>query len=323
MLPVTFMSTTAPPPCVLVLSPFADDALAPVRAQARVVRSAELADLPAFLRDQGADVRAVITNGMLGVPAGCREHLTSLRLVACNGVGYDAVDLDWARAHGIAVSNTPDVLSADVADLALGLMLAVFRQLVLADQHVRSRAWAQGPLPLGRRLAGSRVGIVGLGRIGRLIARRCEGFDMPVGYHGRHRQPDVAYDYFDDVAALARWADVLVLATPGGAATQGLVDAAVLEALGPTGVLINIARGSVVDESALCEALRVGAIAGAGLDVFQAEPRVPDALLALPQVVLSPHIASATVQTRQAMAELVVANVIASLRGEPLPTPVP
>lgn len=310
-------------PLLLVAIPFAADLLAPLAPMFEIVHWRALDDARDFLKQRGGDVRAVITNGVVGLPAGSAQDLGNLRMIACNGVGYDAIDMTWARRRGIAVTHTPDVLSADVADLALGLLLAVFRRIPLADRHVRSGAWSQGPFPLGRRLAGSRIGIVGLGRIGRLIASRCAAFDTSVAYAGRSRQADMPYRYFDALTDLARWSDVLIVATPGGASTRHLVSAEVLDALGPRGVLINIARGSVVDEEALVERLSSGGIAAAGLDVFADEPNVPAPLLSMQQVVLSPHIASATTETRLAMAELVIANVNAFAQGHPLPTPVP
>jgi lactate dehydrogenase-like 2-hydroxyacid dehydrogenase len=310
-------------PLLLVAIPFAADLLAPLAPMFEIVHWRALDDARDFLKQRGGDVRAVITNGVVGLPPGSAQDLGNLQMIACNGVGYDAIDMAWARRRGIAVTHTPDVLSADVADLALGLLLAVCRRIPLADRHVRSGAWSKGPFPLGRRLAGSRIGIVGLGRIGRLIASRCAAFDTSVAYAGRSRQADMPYRYFDALTDLARWSDVLIVAMPGGASTRHLVSAEVLDALGPRGVLINIARGSVVDEDALVERLSSGGIAAAGLDVFADEPNVPAPLLSMQQVVLSPHIASATTETRLAMAELVIANVNAFAQGHPLPTPVP
>ena len=309
-------------PVLLVITPFPPELLEPLATRFDVVRWKDLPDPQAFLAARGKDVEALITSGVAGIPPGMAQHLSGLALIACNGVGYDAIDMQWARDRKVAVSNTPDVLSTDVADLALALLLGVFRQLPAADRFVREGAWIRGAMPLGRRLAGTRIGILGLGRIGRLIAQRCVAFDTTVAYSGRQRQDGVAHDYFASAEALAQWADVLIAATPGGAETRHLVSATVLDALGPTGVLINVARGSVVDEDALVASLQSGRIAGAGLDVFASEPQVPDALRALPNVVLTPHIASATVQTRRAMAELVIANLLAHSRGEPLPTAV-
>jgi len=232
-------------------------------------------------------------------------------VVACFGVGYDGIDLDAARTAGVQVSITPDVLTDCVADTALALMLATSRRLVDADRFVRRGDWMRGPYPLGRKVSGKRVGIVGLGRIGTAIARRAAAFDMPVAYHGRHAQPGVAYSFQPDLEALARWSDFLVLSCTGGPTTAGLVDAKVLSALGPDGCLINVARGSVVDEDALCAAVEAGTILGAGLDVYAHEPAVPEALLRSERVTLLPHMAASTVETRRAMEQLVSDNLAA------------
>lgn len=324
MLPVTFQHKpmTTPLPIALVVAPLSMQALQPLRPYYRLLKWSELGDQQAFLRTHAEAVRVVITNGIAGLPAGCADQLHQLQLIACNGVGYDAIDMQWAAQHRVAVTNTPDVLSADVADLAMALLLAVFRQIPQADRFVRADQWLKGPMPLGRRVAGTRIGIVGLGQIGALIAKRCEAFDTQVAYTGRQAQSAVAYPFFDSARSLAHWSDVLIIATPGGDATRHLVNAAVLEALGPQGVLVNISRGSVVDESALVDALTQGRMAAAGLDVFSQEPHVPEALKDLANVVLSPHIASATHQTRQAMLDLLIDNVLAFTQGAPLPSQV-
>jgi lactate dehydrogenase-like 2-hydroxyacid dehydrogenase len=216
------------------------------------------------------------------------------------------------------------VLNDEVADTALGLMLCAARQVPAADAYVRAGDWeARGPFPLQRKLSGARLGIVGLGRIGKAIAHRAEAFGMRIAYTARSRKAEVPYPFFPDPAALAAESDFLVVITPGGAGTRKLIDAAVLRALGPKGVLVNVARGSVVDEAALVEALQAGTVGGAALDVFEDEPRVPAALRALRHVVLAPHIGSGTHQTRQAMADLALANLRAHFAGEPLPSPVP
>jgi hydroxypyruvate reductase len=228
-----------------------------------------------------------------------------------------------AKARGIPVTHTPDVLNEDVADLALALMLGISRQLVRADHHVRSGAWTRGPLELGRKMSGARLGLVGIGRIGQGIARRAAAFGMEVAYTARHAHPELPYAFFPDATAVAEQSDYLVVITPGGEATRRLIDAKVLRALGPEGILVNVSRGSVVDEAALIEALESRSIAGAALDVFETEPAVPERLRQLPNVLLSPHIGSGTHATRQAMADLVVANLGAHFAGQPLPTPVP
>jgi hydroxypyruvate reductase len=210
-----------------------------------------------------------------------------------------------------------------VADLAILLMLAAARQLPAADRYVRAGSWPNGPMPLARKMSGARIGIVGMGRIGQAIAQRAAAFGMRIGYTARSAKPDVSHAYFATPKALAAQSDFLVVITPGGAATRKLINADVLAALGPQGYLVNVARGSVVDEAALIEALRTGTIAGAGLDVFEAEPNVPEALREMDNVVLTPHIGSATGQTRKAMADLALANLNAKFSGAPLPTPVP
>jgi lactate dehydrogenase-like 2-hydroxyacid dehydrogenase len=228
-----------------------------------------------------------------------------------------------AIEFGIPVTHTPDVLTDDVADLAMGLMLSVGRTIPQADQFVRAGRWPSGPIPLARKVSGARMGIVGLGRIGKAIAQRAKAFGMSIAYTARSEKPDSGFTFFPSTLELAAHVDFLVAITPGGAGTQHLINAQVLKALGPRGFLINVARGSVVDESALIEALQQGTIAGAGLDVFAQEPHVPAALWSLNNVVLTPHMASATTETRQAMADLAFANMQAGISGQPLRTPVP
>ncbi|MDO8251116.1 MAG: 2-hydroxyacid dehydrogenase [Rhodoferax sp.] len=250
-------------------------------------------------------------------------QLPNLKVVSVFGVGYDGVDVKAARERGVCVTHTPDVLSDDVADLAMGLMLSIARGIPQADQHIRAGRWPSGPMPLGRKVTGARLGIVGLGRIGKAIAHRAQAFDMSIAYTARSEKPESGYVYYPNPKALAAEVDFLVVITPGGAGTRHLIDTEVLSALGPNGFLINVARGSVVDESALVQALQSGLIAGAALDVFENEPNVPAELWSLANVVLTPHMASATQQTRQAMAELAYANMKTGLAGEPLLTPVP
>jgi lactate dehydrogenase-like 2-hydroxyacid dehydrogenase len=262
-------------------------------------------------------------SGESKVPASLMAQLPALKVVSVFGVGYDGVDIAAARERGIAVTHTPGVLSDDVADLAMALMLAVARGLPRADQHVRTGQWPKGGLPLGRKLSGARLGIVGLGRIGQAIAQRAQAFDMRIAYTTRTEKPGTGFTYFPSAQALAAEVDFLIVITPGGAGTRHLINADVLKALGPEGYLINVARGSVVDEDALVAALTAGTIAGAGLDVFANEPHVPEALWTLPNVVLTPHMASATVQTRQAMADLAFANMVAGVEGQPVLTMVP
>jgi lactate dehydrogenase-like 2-hydroxyacid dehydrogenase len=274
----------------------------------------------ALLAQRGDAVAMVVTGGHIGCPDALLRALPNLRLLAINGVGFDKVNLPLARRLGVAVSNTPDVLTDDVADLAVGLVIALKRRLVVADGHVRAGLWPGGDMPLARKVSGSHFGVFGLGRIGQAVAARLAPFG-PVGYASRSAKP-VPYTRHGSLADLAAWCDVLVVACAATAETACLVDAKVLAQLGPAGVLVNVSRGSVVDEAALIAALADGTIAGAALDVFAAEPQVPQTLLQMPNTVLTPHIASATVECRAAMAALVVANVDAVLAGQAPVTPV-
>jgi lactate dehydrogenase-like 2-hydroxyacid dehydrogenase len=275
----------------------------------------------AWLQDHAAAIRAVVTGGHLGIETSLAAQLPALGIVAINGVGYDRIDLPAMQRAGVRVTNTPDVLTDDVADLAILLMISLLRQLPAVDRHVKDGQWPHAQPALARRASGLRYGIVGLGRIGRAIATRLTGFGGTIAYSGPSRK-DVVYDYYPDVAALAAVSDVLIVATAASAATKGLIDAAVLAALGSRGAIINIARGSLIDEAALVAALVEGRIAGAGLDVFENEPHVPPALLTLPNVVLTPHIGSATVETRDAMGRLMLDNLAAFFADQPLLTPV-
>ena len=263
--------------------------------------------------------RVVVTSGGRGIDGATLSKVPLVKLVSCFGVGVDAIDLDYCASHAIAVTNTPDVLTDDVADLAVALMLATLRKVVEADRYVRAGKWLKGSLPLATTVAGRKVGIVGMGRIGQAIADRCRAFKTEIGYFGPRRKP-VEGQYFPDLVELAAWSDVLVAACPGGEATRGLVSGKVLEALGSDGHFINISRGSVVEQSALVSLLVSGKLGGAGLDVFDDEPRVPAELLTLESVVLQPHQGSGTTQTRQAMGDLTVGNVDAFFAGKDLLT---
>jgi len=285
----------------------------------QVHRLHQAPDGPAFLAEVGPQVRALVTTGARGVGTSILEALPGLELIAIRGVGTDGVDLAYAHARGIAVTTTPDVLTEDVADLALALLLATARRVCVGDAFVRAGLWPTRDLPLATRVSGKRAGIYGLGRIGHAIARRALGFGMPVAYTGRRAQEGVPYPFVPDLAELARDSDVLFLAASGSPENRNVVDAQVLDALGPRGILVNVARGSLVDEAALVEALTAGRLGGAGLDAFQDEPRVPEALLALPNVVLQPHQGSATAETRLDMGNLVLANLEAHFAGRPLP----
>jgi hydroxypyruvate reductase len=273
-------------------------------------------DRDAFLERVAPRIRAVATGGALGLPRALMDRLPALEIVAVNGIGTDAVDLDEARRRGVLVTTTPDVLTDDVADMALSLLLSALRRICEGDRFVRGGRWPSASLPLARRVTGKRLGILGLGRVGRAIARRAEGFGMPVSYTDLRAAENVSYRFVPDLVELARGVDALVVAASGGAGSQNLVNAAVLSALGPEGVLINVARGSVVDEAALIAALAEGRLGGAGLDVFADEPRVPEALWSMEQVVLQPHRASATLETRADMGDVLVANLTAHFMGE-------
>jgi lactate dehydrogenase-like 2-hydroxyacid dehydrogenase len=288
-------------------------------------RLVDEADPQAFLAARGGEFVGLVTSAGVGASAELMAALPRLRVISSFGVGTDKLDLAAAAQRGIAVGYTPDVLNDCVADLAFGLLLDAARGLSAADRYVRRGAWlgagspASAPFPLGRKVSGARLGIVGLGRIGQTIARRASGFDMAVRYHSRRPVAGVPWLHEPALQALAGWADYLVLITAGGVGTRHLVNAEVLDALGPRGFLINVSRGSVVDEAALVRALVDKRIAGAGLDVFENEPRVPAELLALDNVVLLPHIASATQETRQAMADRVFDNLQAFFStGRPL-----
>lgn len=256
-------------------------------------------------------IRAVVTGGGTGLDPAIMAALPGLRLIAVNGVGTDRIDLMEAERRGIAVSTTRGLLDADVADLAMGLMLDVMRGISANDRFVRAGEWLKGGPPLGDTITGKKLGIVGLGAIGEGIARRGAAFGMRIAYHTRREKLGSSYTYYSDIVALSHWCDVLVLALPGGPATSGLVNRAVIDAIGPQGYLVNVARGSVVDEPELVDALKNGRLAGAGLDVFAHEPQVPEALLGLENVVLQAHRGSATKEVRAAMA----AHVIAALDG--------
>jgi hydroxypyruvate reductase len=268
-------------------------------------------------------IRAIAASGESKVPRELIARLPALEIISVFGVGYDGVDVGAALERGIAVTHTPNVLNDEVADLAMALVLAVSRRLVEADRHVRNGRWLEGPMPLARKVSGARMGIVGLGRIGLAIARRAEAFGMSIAYTARSAKPESPYRFFQSAEQLAAEVDFLVVITPGGAGTRKLIDARVLAALGKDGYLINVARGSVVDEQALVAALKNGVIAGAGLDVFENEPNVPAELLVLDNVVLTPHVGSATWQTRHAMGDLAFANLAAHFAGQPLLSPVP
>lgn len=274
-----------------------------------------------LLAEVGPRVRGVAT--AKGCDAALIAALPKLEIIASFGVGYDSVDVGAAQARGVRVTNTPDVLNDAVAELTIGMMVALARRLPQADAWVRSGRWKrEGAMPLTLQLTGAKAGILGLGRIGKEIARRLEAMRVTVSYHGRTEQADQPYRYYADLEAMARDVDWLVVIAPATPDTVGVVSAAVLAALGPEGRLVNVARGALVDEPALVAALASGALGGAALDVFADEPNVPDALLAMDNVLLAPHVGSATHHTRWAMGDMVVRNLAAHFAGRPLISPV-
>ncbi len=309
-------------PELLMLGPYNDPEMDLLAERFTLHRLWEAADKDAVLSRLAPGLRAVGTKGEVGADAALMDRLPKLEIIACYGVGVDAIDVPHARARGIRVTNTPDVLTEDVADMAWALLLATARRIPAGDAHVRGGAWAERSMAMTTRVWGKRLGIVGLGRIGRAVAKRAEGFGMRIAYSGRARREDAPYAWHPDPASLAAACDMLVVCAAGGAETRGLVDKAAIAALGPAGILVNVSRGTVVDEAALLDALENGGIAAAGLDVFQNEPRIDPRFLALENVVLQPHNSSGTRETRMAMAELVRENLLAHFAGRPLPTPV-
>ncbi len=306
---------------VILTGPVLQSAADALEREFRVHQMWEAEDQAGFLKaHRGTRFVAATYHGKLD--AAMMDALPALEIISNFGVGVDGIDLDAARVRKIRVTNTPEVLNDAVAEMALALMLAVARRIVQADAHVRSGRWLDGNFGLTGELTGATVGILGLGRIGKEIARRCQAFKMQVVYHGRSRQPFEPYPYYDDLVAMARDADWLVGVVPGDTGTEGLVSREVLEALGPKGAFINIGRGNLADEKAMLELLKSGALGAAGLDVFANEPRMPEEFWQLPNVVLSPHQASATEKTRWAMGDLFVRNLIAHREGRPAITPV-
>src|SRR6516162_9728337 len=280
-------------------------------------------DYPTVLDDKLSQrIRALATEANRGAGRDLLGLLPKLEIIALFGVGLDLVDLPAARERNLCVTNTPGRVAREVADLAIGMMLASMRQILFADRFVREGRWKQGPLPLGRSVHGKTLGVIGLGGIGRAIADRAVAFGMRVVYYGPRRKPDAPYTYVGDLLALARESDVLMVACKGGPETQHLVSAAVISALGPEGTLINVARGSVVDEAALITALKTGTLGFAALDVFENSPNINEAFLTLPNVIVQPHQGSAARETREAMGLQVVDNLRAHFEGRQLPSPV-
>jgi hypothetical protein len=286
---------------------------------------ADAKDPEAFIKDVGGKIRAIaIAYTANKLDQAFMQKFPKLEQISSFGVGYDHIDAKWAGGHGIIVTNTPDVLNEEVADTTLGLLLCTLREFPQAERYLRAGKWTGGHYPLTKAtLQGRTVGMVGMGRIGRAIARRLEAFGVPVVYHSRNPQSGVKYKHYPKLLDMARDVDTLVVIVPGGPATANMINAEVLKALGPNGVLINMARGSVVDEPALIEALKNKTIYSAGLDVFAKEPNVPKELMEMDHVVLFPHLGSASVATREAMDRLVVDNILAWAAGNPPLTPVP
>jgi len=307
-------------PEILMVGPMMPQLMAALERDYIVHRLWEAPERDAFLEKIGSNVKAIATNGALGASGSLIDALPNLEIIALYGVGVDAIDLSLAKKRGIPVTTTPDVLTEDVADMALALLLATARRIVVGDQYIRTGQWARGEMALTRRVNGKRVGILGLGRVGQALAKRLEALNMKISYTNR-KELDVPYAYFRDLVKMAGDVDFLVVTAAGGDATRKIVNRPVLEALGPNGILVNVSRGSIVDEKALIHAIKEGNLGGAGLDVFASEPNVPDELKSMPNVVLQPHHASGTIETRLAMRDLVARNLEAHFAGKPLLTP--
>ena len=283
----------------------------------------EAQDKDALVKAVGDKIRAITIAHHTKVDGAFLKQFPKVEQVSSFGVGYDHIDAKWAGEHGIIVTNTPSVLDEEVADTALGLLLCTVREFPQAERFVRAGKWMQGQYPLTKATLRNRtVGMVGMGRIGKAIARRLEAFGVPVVYHSRNPQSGVKYKYYPKLLDMARDVDTLMVIVPGGPSTANMINAEVLKALGPNGILINMARGSVVDEPALIEALKNKAIYSAGLDVFAKEPNVPKELIEMDNIVLFPHLGSSTEVTRAAMDQLVVDNILAWKAGKPPLTPV-
>ncbi len=312
-----------PAPDVIVTAPLPPFLYDPLKADYRCHDYHQSSHKPGLLAAEGQRIRGLVQGGGTVTPTGLLDALPKLEIISVFGVGYDGVPVDYCRKRGLKVTNTPDVLTDDVADVAVGLVLMTGRGFGKAERFVRSGEWEKRGPELTTRLGGRTAGILGLGRIGKAIANRLAAMGMKIAYTGRKAQPDVPWRFVPDLKALAAESDFLIVACPGGPATRNLVDAGVLAALGKKGTVVNIARGSIIDEPALVKALADGTIKGAGLDVFADEPHVPKPLISMENVVLLPHVGSATNETRKAMGDLCKANRDAWFAGTPLLTPIP
>ena len=312
-----------PAPDVIVTAPLPPFLYDPLRADYRCHDYYQSSHKPGLLAAEGQRIRGLVQGGGTVTPTELLDQLPKLEIISVFGVGYDGVPVDYCRRRGLKVTNTPDVLTDDVADVAVGLVLMTGRGFAKAERFVRSGEWEKKGPELTTKLGGRTAGILGLGRIGKAIGQRLEAMGMKIAYTGRKAQPGVHYRYVPDLKALAAESDFLIVACPGGPATKNLVNADVLSALGRKGTIVNIARGSIIDEPALVKALQDGTIGGAGLDVFADEPNVPKPLLAMDNVVLLPHVGSATNETRKAMGDLCKANLDAWFAGRPLLTLIP
>ena len=304
-------------PEILIVGPMHAGAIERLDAEFITHKLWLAADKDALLKEVAGRIRGIATTGNHGATAKLIDTLTKLEIISCFGVGYDAVDIDAAKRRKIPVSNTPDVLNDCVADLAMCMMLDIGRKITQGDRYVRAGKWLKGPQALATRVSGKRLGILGYGRIGRATA-----FDMSIAYHSRNKVAGSPHTYHASAVELAKHSDFLIVITPGGKETFHLVNEAVIKALGPKGFLINVSRGSVVDEAVLLKCLQDGSLGGAALDVFEQEPKMDEAFWALDNVLLQPHVGSATNETRAAMGNLTVDNLVVHFSGKPVLTPV-
>jgi lactate dehydrogenase-like 2-hydroxyacid dehydrogenase len=270
-----------------------------------------------YLNDIKLEIDAIAVMGGYKITPNLMKSMPNLKIIACYGVGYDAIDINYAKSLGIRVTNTPEVLNDEVADTAIALMLCVYKKIIMADKFARNNSWINGDFPLTKKFTGTKLGIVGMGRIGKAIAERAEAFKCEISYHSRNKK-DVKYKYFNNLNQLAKEVDTLCVITPGGKETEKLINSEILDALGEEGVLINVARGSVIDQETLIHYLENKLILAAGLDVYTNEPHIPQKLMSLANTVLLPHIASGTVETRNAMGQLVYDNIENYFEDKPL-----